>query len=90
MVKITVKAASNNSRNRRRDRRKDEREKEESNFKFERKLAPLLNGCSEAALKATDLPGETKEPEQESVVGGDAIHKVVNHAHQRDPRKKWS
>lgn len=22
--------------------------------------------------------------------GGDAMHKVVNHAHQRDPRKKWS
>ena len=37
---------------------------------------------------ATPFPKDVTEKEEEK--HEDVMHRVVNHAHQRDPRKKWS
>lgn len=88
---IIIKPARDNSRNRRRDARKTEREEEESKIREERK-AELLEKGSLAALrgeKAAEAAVAQEKVEVDDDTGGDAMFKVVNHAHQRNPNKKW-
>lgn len=92
MVKIIVKPAKDNARNRRRDERQRQRDQRSSEASLERRIANELTGSRAATLaeKASGgIENITKDPILESG-GGDAMHSVVNHAHQRDPRKKWS
>jgi len=92
MTKIIWKEVkkANTSKSRRRKRRAEEREQAAEDAKLERKLPALLNGCSIKTLKALSLPGETREQAQEDERDGDAMFRKVNHAHQRNPNKKWS
>lgn len=88
---IIIKPARDNSRNRRREARKSEREEEADKIREKRK-AEILEKGSLAALrgeKAAEAAVAHEKAEVEDDSGGDAMFKVVNHAHQRNPNKKW-
>ncbi|AXG49874.1 transcriptional regulator [Photorhabdus laumondii subsp. laumondii] len=48
-----------------------------------------MSGCDNKILKAIELPNPNYRDETEIHQKADAMHKVVNHAHQRNPKKKW-
>lgn len=73
---IIIKPARDNSRNRRREERK----------------AEILEKGGLAAMrgeKAAEAAVAHEKTEVDDDSGGDAMFKVVNHAHQRNPNKKW-
>lgn len=88
---ITIKPARDNSRNRRREARKAERAEKENKSREERKAEILEKGGLAAVRgeKAAELAVAHEKTEIENNSGGDAMFKVVNHAHQRNPKKKW-
>ena len=92
MVKIIVKQGRDNSRNRRREERRLRREQDSSDAALERKIDNELNGGRAGLLAEKAVGGlETTDKEDPLESGGaDAMHRVVNHAHQRDSKKKWS
>jgi hypothetical protein len=92
MVKIIVKEGRDNARNRRREERRLQREQNSADASLERKVANELNG-GRAGLLAEKATGGIETTDKEAPIdsgGGDAMYRVVNHAHQRDPKKKWS
>lgn len=92
MVKIIVKEGRNNARNRRREERRLQRERNSADASLRRKVANGLNG-GRAGLLAEKATGGIETTDKEVPIdsgGGDAMYRAVNHAHQRDPKKKWS
>lgn len=92
MVKIIVKHGKDNAKNRYRARRKAARDEAEKEQSVERKVALALNGgfAGLVAEKAIGGQESTDKTPAEDGSGGDAMHLIVNHAHQRSPKKKWS
>ncbi|HCO3755921.1 TPA: hypothetical protein ACNTUM_000663 [Escherichia coli] len=92
MAKIIVKEGRDNSRNRRREQRRKEREAKKLSEQEARKLE-MENAGGLPALKAAKAIDSAVVPVKDEIFiddqGGDAMNLVVNHAHQRDPRKKW-
>ncbi|EOC5807420.1 hypothetical protein ACI49Z_003443 [Cronobacter turicensis] len=92
-AKITIKPGKDNSRNRRRERRKQERDEADKQASAERleSLESLGGLHGVLAEKALRQPTEAVKDKQQAEEGGcDAMTMRVNHAHQRDKRKKWS
>lgn len=47
-------------------------------------------GAEVNVVKAVSMPPVARDKSSEiDEAGGDAIYRIVNHAHQRDPRRKW-
>ena len=88
---IIIKPARDNSRNRRREARKAERAQEADKCREERKAEILEKGGLAAMRgeKAAEAAVAYEKTEVDGDSGGDAMFKVVNHAHQRNPNKKW-
>lgn len=76
---------------RRREARKAERAEKENKSREERKAEILEKGGLAAVRgeKAAELAVAHEKTEIDNNSGGDAMFKVVNHAHQRNPKKKW-
>lgn len=92
MAKIIVKKAKDNSKNRYRERRRVARELSSDADSLARKIEIELYGGA-AGLKAERAIFGMVEAEKSppvDVTGGDAFYLKVNHAHRRDPKKKWS
>ncbi|MFY7341561.1 hypothetical protein [Enterobacter cloacae complex sp. IR5422] len=88
---IIIKPARDNSRNRRREARKTERAEEAEKCREERKAEILEKGGLAAMRgeKAAEAAVAHEKTEVDDDSGGDAMFKVVNHAHQRNPNRKW-
>ncbi|HFG8877236.1 TPA: hypothetical protein ACGSU1_000461 [Yersinia enterocolitica] len=96
MTKIIVIPAKDNSRNRRRKLRGDhfkasaiEREEEKRRNLDQIKSENDLNGASDSVMKAILIPVVAKDVSLAKEPKDDVMNHKVNHAHQRDPRKKW-
>lgn len=97
MTKVVVKPARENSKNRRfkargeiMKRKSEELRKEEEAQKELLRTENGLDGCSDNVVKAVHIPSVAKDVSPPKEIHDDAMHRKVNHAHQRSPSKKWS
>ncbi|NXZ86390.1 hypothetical protein HZI30_05495 [Serratia fonticola] len=96
MTKVIVIEARENSRKRRLKRRQETHSEKIAEYKEnERLLAEKLKEekrlqeVSDRVLKAVHTPVVAKDLSPAQEPKDDAMNHKVNHAHQRDPRKKW-